>query len=270
MTLLRMIAFRPAIVVEPGELPESGDSGAEVAASAKKPVTPSPEPVSREAAVPEAVHTVGARKASIPKPPPPGESESGQAAGRRQATIPESPPRRRPDPPPPGAGTRADAAATAPLGAPAGNLDAPAENPGVPSAGNTSVADALEPARWADILDQLPLNGLVYNVASHCELRQVDDDRIYLVLDETNASLYNEAQCGRIAAAIGDFLGRSVNVNIEVGVPRYETPARRAKRLIEERQAQALAAIESDPRVQLLLERFEGAIDRTSVTPIKH
>jgi DNA polymerase-3 subunit gamma/tau len=120
------------------------------------------------------------------------------------------------------------------------------------------------------VLDRLKLSGLVYNVASHCELRQVDGDRAYLVLDETNASLYNDAQADRIAAAIGDYLGRPVKVNVEVGVPRYETPARRANRLLEERQAQALAAIESDPRVKLLLDRFEGSIDRTSVTPIKH
>ena len=35
-------------------------------------------------------------------------------------------------------------------------------------------------------------------------------------------------------------------------------------------QAQALAAIEQDPKVQLLIDRFEGTLDRDSVTPIKH
>jgi DNA polymerase-3 subunit gamma/tau len=61
-----------------------------------------------------------------------------------------------------------------------------------------------------------------------------------------------------------------MSVMIEVGVPRYETPAARARRLLEERQAQALASIEADPKVQLLIDRFEGTLDRDSVTPTKH
>jgi DNA polymerase-3 subunit gamma/tau len=131
-------------------------------------------------------------------------------------------------------------------------------------------ADMLEPARWAELLDKLPLSGMVYSVASHCELRQVDGDKTYMVLDEANASLYNEGHAGRIAKALSDYLGREMSVMIEVGVPRYETPAARARRLLEERQAQALASIEADPKVQLLIDRFEGTLDRDSVTPTKH
>ncbi|MDJ0878989.1 MAG: DNA polymerase III subunit gamma/tau C-terminal domain-containing protein, partial [Halieaceae bacterium] len=129
---------------------------------------------------------------------------------------------------------------------------------------------ALEPARWPDLLDRLELSGLVYNVASHCELRQVEGDRAWFTLDEGNASLYNEAHGKRIAAALGKYFGREIAVEIEPGSPRYETPAQRAHRLLEERQAQALESIESDPGVKLLLDRFEGSIDRDSVTPIKH
>jgi DNA polymerase-3 subunit gamma/tau len=129
---------------------------------------------------------------------------------------------------------------------------------------------ALEPARWAELLDKLPLKGIVYNVASHCELRQVDGDKAYMVLDEANASLYSDSQAQRIGAALADYLGRDVVVFMEVGVPRYETPASRARRLLDERHAQAVASIEADPGVQLLLERFEGTLDRESITPIKH
>ena len=131
-------------------------------------------------------------------------------------------------------------------------------------------ASLLEPGRWAELLDKLPLSGMVYSVASHCELRQVDGDKAYLVLDETNASLYNEGHRSRISAALAEYLGREMTVVIEVGVPRYETPAARARRLLDERQAQALAAIEADPKVQLLIDRFEGTLDRDSVTPTKH
>ena len=128
---------------------------------------------------------------------------------------------------------------------------------------------AFEPAGWAETLDRLQLSGLVYNVASHCELRQVEGNCAHLVLDQENSSLYNESHAGRIARALSEHLGRKVEVRVEVGVPRCETPASRARRLVDEKKAKAVASIESDPRVKLLLERFEGTIDRTSVT-FKH
>ncbi len=207
MTLLRMIAFRPVVVIDedlgPGDLQESG---AEVAAPAKKPER---EPAATPAAL-EAEPTLDSTLDSMPEP--------------TLDSMPESAP-----------------------------------EPGI-----------LEPARWAELLDKLPLTGIIYNVASHCELRQVDGDKAYLVLDEANASLYSDSHGKRIAAALGEYLGRPVVVHVEVGVPRYETPAVGAQRLLDERQALALANIEDDPKVQLLLDRFEGTLDRDSVTPIKH
>jgi len=208
MCLLRMIAFRPTAVIDDSLGPEDlQDSGAEVAAPAKK---PEPAPDIQAAPEPE------------PEPEP-------EPAAQAHEPVPE------PEPAP-------------------------------------EVVDAslLEPARWAELLDKLPLSGMVYSVASHCELRQVDGDKAYMVLDEANASLYNDNHAMRIAAAISEYLDRELEVVIEVGVPRYETPAARAARLLAERQAQALAAIEEDPKVQLLIDRFEGTLDRDSVTPIKH
>jgi DNA polymerase-3 subunit gamma/tau len=225
MTILRMIAFQPAVPLE--EIGSaSGDSGAEVAAPAKKQIAPTAEPPA-----------VGLpAQAAIPGRAPAPVS----AAGEQPEFIPQ--------------GGEPDAG------------ESLAEPPRLPLRDDPG----LEPARWPELLDRLELGGLVYNVASHCELRQVDGDCAHLVLDGANASLYNQSHAERIAQALSQYLARSVKVAIEVGVPRYETPAGRAQRLLEERQASALDAIESDPKVQLLLERFEGTIDRNSVTPIKH
>jgi len=241
MTLLRMIAFRPVAVLdeslEPGDLVAGGE---EVAAPAKK-----PEP---RAAVDAAPPPTAARR---------GASVSGEAAP--EATEPKPP---RVAPPPFEVAVSAAEPAPEPVA-----LAAP-DHPD--SDGGPAERTPFEPARWAELLDKLPLSGMVYSVASHCELRQVDGDKAYLVLDEANGSLYNDTHAGRIASALGEYLGRAVSVHIEIGVPRYETPAARARRLMEERQAQALASIESDPKVQLLLDRFEGTLDTESVTPIKH
>ncbi len=228
MSLLRMIAFRPAGVIEEGA--ELEESGPEVAAPAKKLEAPArPAAAVQAPPAPEAEPEPQPEPEPVIEPPP---------VAPQTPAVPE--PQAAPEPTP------------APEPAPAAEV--------LP----------LEPARWPDLLDRLDLGGLVYNVASHCELRQVDGDQAWFVLDEANASLYNDNHGQRIETALSAYLGRDITVVIEPGLPRYETPAQRARRLLEERQAQALQDIEADPRVKLLLERFEGSIDRDSVTPIKH
>jgi DNA polymerase-3 subunit gamma/tau len=245
MSLLRMIAFRPVGVIEAGAgAVELQDIGAEVAAPVKKPeartaaAVPSisPEPVQAPVAA------VVVEAAPQPQPEPQSKPEP----------VPEPEPEPEPE---------LELEPAAPE---------PALQPQVAVATSAVEVVALEPARWAELLDKLPLKGIVYNVASHCELRQVDGDKAYMVLDETNASLYSDSQSQRIAAALSEYLGREIEVVLEVGSPRYETPANRARRLLEERRAQAVASIEADPGVQLLLERFEGTLDHESITPIKH
>ena len=108
------------------------------------------------------------------------------------------------------------------------------------------------------------------NVASHMELRQVDGNKAYLVLDEANASLYNANQAQQLGQSLSAYLQHSVQVHVEIGVPRYETPAARAQRLLDERLDQAVTAIEQDPKVQLLIDYFEGTLERESIAPIKH
>ncbi len=235
MALLRMIAFRPAAVIEDGVSTETlEERGPEVTAAAKKPSAsqqPASDPAANASRVPEPASQPAAPQPAAPEPLP-----EPVAAPVTTPTLEAEP--------------AADAG-------PAPALAGPERLP-------------LEPARWADLLDRLALTGLVYNVASHCELRQVEGNRAWFTLDESNASLYNEAHGKRIAAVLGKYYERDIAVEIELGSPRYETPAQRAHRLLEERQAQALESIESDPGVKLLLERFEGSIDRESVTPIKH
>ncbi|MEP5765610.1 MAG: DNA polymerase III subunit gamma/tau [Halieaceae bacterium] len=242
MCLLRMIAFRPVAVLDQDLGPEDlQESGPEVAAPVKKP-EPAPAQLSQAVAAPTAIEP----PLSVPEPDTVPQPITEPISEALTEALTEATP-------------EADPAVAA----------AVEDVPGAGAAANTSPL-VLEPARWAELLDQLPLSGIVYNVASHCELRQVDGDRAYLVLDESNASLYNDSQAQRIGAVLSESLGREIQVNIEVGSPRYETPAARAQRLLDERQAKALDAIESDPRVKLLLDRFGGTIDRESVTPIKH
>jgi DNA polymerase-3 subunit gamma/tau len=239
MALLRMIAFRPAAVIDesigPGDLE---DAAAEAAPAVKKPEGP------RESGLVPEVRPVPQTQPE--QPPEPGSLPPSELLPSELLPTTEWPPV--PDFQP--------------------NLES--QPAGASGSQSDKLRDLFQPEFWAEFLEHLQLSGLVSNLVSNSELRKVDGNRAWLVLDEANSSLYNKDQAQRIGQILGQALGYEVDVDIQVGVCQRETPAARAVRLLAERQAQAVSAIESDPGVQLLVERFEGTLDRESIAPVKH
>ncbi len=139
----------------------------------------------------------------------------------------------------------------------------------VQTGGASLPLEQLAPSTWADLLETLGLHGIVYNIASHCELLSRSGSTLEFVIDERHASLFNDKHRARIAAVLESYFGTTLTVNVERGVPQQETPAMRAIRLKEERQREAVASIESDPVLAQLIERFDGQLVQASIRPIE-
>jgi DNA polymerase-3 subunit gamma/tau len=127
----------------------------------------------------------------------------------------------------------------------------------------------LSPQNWPALLQQLGLHGIVYNIASHCELRSCADSTLEFILDEDNATLYNENHGSRISQVLENYFDTKLSVSVARGKTQTETPAVQKNRLTQERQRQAVDAIEQDPKLQQLIERFDGELVRSSIAPIK-
>ena len=125
----------------------------------------------------------------------------------------------------------------------------------------------LDSGNWPVLLDKLGLAGMVYSIASHCELRGVEGRALRFVLDRDNASLFNASHSDKLRLALENYFGEPVTVSVIPGQVRGETPAARRSRLQRERQQHAIAAIEGDPRLQALIARFDGELDRSSIVP---
>jgi DNA polymerase-3 subunit gamma/tau len=226
MILLRMVAFRPAAVIDEAvdlqELPAAPPGTSEVAREGDAPGKKFP----RESAAP-----APSRPAANPVAPPP---------------EPEAPVERAPAAPAPASPEPAEEAA----------------------AGGADAAAALSPRGWHLLLEQLGLRGIVYNIASNCELRSVDGDRLQFVLDPANVSLYNSGHLEQIKKALEQRLGRSLSVAIEPGELRAETPVQVQQRHAQERQQSAVASLEADPVLRDLIKRFDGELDRASIVPV--
>ncbi|MEH6588195.1 MAG: DNA polymerase III subunit gamma/tau [Halioglobus sp.] len=241
MLLLRMLAFRPAAVIDDSltaadllpadSAAAQGTVAGEVGATVKKP----PEP-RREAMPPAAV----AIETPIRKDPEP------QKAIDRLPPEPSVAPTHRPD------------AAVSTV--------APASQPKSPPLAGTIIEPS--PESWNDLLAQLGLVGMVQSIASNMQLVAAQADKLEFLLDADNASLFNDGHRDKIRLALQNYLERELSVSITVGKPIGETPAMRQSRALKERQGQAVTEIESDPRLQALITRFDGELDRASISPL--
>ena len=72
----------------------------------------------------------------------------------------------------------------------------------------------------------------------------------------------------RLVGALRDRYGAALHVSFEVGAAASQTPQQVRTRVKEARQAEAVAAIESDPFVRELVDQFGGQIDATSIQPL--
>ena len=120
---------------------------------------------------------------------------------------------------------------------------------------------------WYELVEKLAVSGVARMIAEHGIGRRMSDGTWRLVLDTDHDTLLNDSQAETIRRALSEHLGGSIELEVEVGDPGAETPARRRERVVRERQQRAIAALESDQNVQSLLAEFDGQLDLNSVKP---
>ena len=72
----------------------------------------------------------------------------------------------------------------------------------------------------------------------------------------------------RFAQALGRLVGAPVRLEFEVGGAAGDTPARREEQARDERLELARLALENDPNVQALRDRFGAVIQPESIKPV--
>ena len=121
---------------------------------------------------------------------------------------------------------------------------------------------------WPDMLANLDLQGAARQLASHCRLVERKGDRFRFLLDARAETLRTRQLEDRFAQALARLTGAPVRLEFEVGAEAGDTPARREEQAREERLEQARLALESDPNVQAMRDRFGAVIQPESIKPV--
>ena len=302
MTLLRMIAFRPVAAGEialpqpPAEREAAAPLAAEPAASSapdrppavKVEVAPAAPAEASAPAIPpvQSGPVTAAPAPNAPAASPSGEPERGDGGGddlsayERMApweSAASGEPSKKSEPSLAGAADAKPALASPPEVAAAPVMATPAViEPVVDPEPVDSVdtqspplpLESLAPGDWVRLLDGLSLAGMTYNIAANASLEEVAGERLSFSLGSRQYHLFNETHRQRVEAALSEYFSAPVTITVVETESTRETPAQYRERKRQERQADAVAAIQQDPNVQAIIAQFDASLDLSSVRPI--
>lgn len=121
---------------------------------------------------------------------------------------------------------------------------------------------------WLAVVASLRLGGMAKMLADHCELVAQAGDAVTLRVGEAHKHLLDRAYQDKLIAALRDKYGAALAVRFEIGAAAEQTPQQVRTRIKETRQAEAVAAIESDPFVRELVDQFGGRVDAATIQPL--
>ena len=185
-----------------------------------------------------------------PSAPAPAPAAAPQASGARPAAAPPATP-----------ASRATNAAPAAAGAAASVAD---PRPSAAAAGD-----------WPTLLQGLDLSGAARQLAANCLWLGEERGVIRLRLERRSEQLRTPQIEERLAQALSRQRGAATRVIIErdeteqAGAEAIDTPARREARVVEAELADARAALEADPTVRALRERFGASVAADTVKPVR-
>ncbi len=172
-------------------------------------------------------------------------------------------------PPPPSATPRPSAPAPATRPAPTASAAPLAPTVSAPAAPAAAMATAHAADRpdWHALMRQLPVRGLVQQLAFQTELQVWDDSPagVRATIVTPMPQLASEASVGRLADALTAHFGKPVKVLVEKGEVEGKTVAKVDAQIHQEKRQNAEQMIAADPFIQQLEKEFGAKVVGGSV-----
>ncbi len=128
----------------------------------------------------------------------------------------------------------------------------------------SKIAD-ISARNWSELAARLDVSAVIRELAMNVVPTTVTKEMVELTLDTNHEHLLNQERRDALAAAVRRELDADVKLNIVVGRADQETPAEIRERRETERQQAAHHAIENDPNVKEIINRFDATIVPESV-----
>ena len=101
----------------------------------------------------------------------------------------------------------------------------------------------------------------------NCAVQSRDDSQWKILLNSEHQQLLSKTRQQQLETRLGECLGKSLKLDIQVDVASIDTPAQRRQREVEQRQAGAVEAITSDPNVKAFQKNFGATLHDETIRP---
>ena len=187
----------------------------------------------------------------------------GSGGGGGSAPTPSAPP----------VNTARPTATTHSAPAPAVRASAPAPAPAATkpfAAAGNAVGNPAERPDWHALMRQLPVKGMVQQLAFQTELQDWSDlaAGVKATIVTPMPQLASEASVARLADALTAHFGKPVKVLIEKGQVEGKTVAKVDQQIHQEKRQNAEQLIAADPFIQQLEKEFGAKVVGGSVKPL--
>ena len=120
---------------------------------------------------------------------------------------------------------------------------------------------------WPDLLSQLNLTGATLALAQQCNLKEITDNRLYLILNRKQKPLLQKKHTERISEALGKLFNRPMIVKIDISDYKNEALTTLAQKQAQKCQIEAEKKIMNDYQVQRIIQTFDATIVKESIIP---
>ncbi|WP_353431637.1 DNA polymerase III subunit gamma/tau [Polynucleobacter sp. MWH-UH23A] len=147
---------------------------------------------------------------------------------------------------------------------------APVAKTSTPAPAAPANAGPVDRPDWHGLMRQLPVRGLVQQLAFQTELQDWNDSTngIKAVVVTPMPQLASEASIARLADALTTHFGKTVKVIIEKGEVEGKTVAKVDAQIHQEKRLNAEQMIAADPFIQQLEKEFGAKVVGGSVKPL--
>lgn len=121
---------------------------------------------------------------------------------------------------------------------------------------------------WHDMVVTMNLQGLTRELANNCILEAVDEHECRLVLDTKQAQIKSSRSQEKLQAAVQAYYGKPLKLVIRVETIASDTPAVKMHKDKQNRQQEAVTAIDNDANIQALKTNFDARVIPGSIEPI--
>ncbi len=105
-------------------------------------------------------------------------------------------------------------------------------------------------------------------LAGNCAFEKREGNTVYFSLDPRSDSLLTRQRKDALAAALSEYFGEELVVDISIAKSTPKTPHEQENRMADERLVAAQKSLESDPNVQTLKNMFGAELKTESIEPL--